>query len=222
MALRGKLLIEGQWRGWDRQLREQLAAGNTAALRQAAEGLKGDMRRTVRAAGLGSRLGFAITVETYPRGRNSLEPAAVLRARGSSAERVFEAYMRGVTIRSKRGWLAIPVVGNLPVLGRGVKPTPDLVERKLGRPLRWVKVPGKRLGLLVADDVLRGRRSGRVRAARLGTRRKSTQGGYVRDLVMFVLVPQVDVRKRLEFGPLVLSWLDRLPRLVVSGANKGV
>lgn len=217
--LKGQLVIEGDWRGWDAAIVAELRAKNTEAMRRAVDGVKQDMRRAVQAAGLGRRLGFTIGSDVYPKGRASLEPAGVLYPRGQAADRVLRSYIEGATIRGKRGWLAIPVRANLPVLGRNVKPTPELVERRLGRPLRWIKPQGRNYGLLVADDVIRGRHSGRVRAARLGAKRKSMDSGYVRDLVMFVLVPQVSVRKRLEFGPLVLRWLDQLPRLVAAGTR---
>jgi hypothetical protein len=212
--LKGQLVVEGDWRGWDREILDALKSSNTDAMRRAVDGVKQEMRRAVQAAGLGRRLGFTIGSDVYPKGRVSLEPAGVLYPRGKAADTVLRSYIDGATIRSKRGWLAIPIRKNLPVLGRNVKPTPELVEQRLGAPLRWVAPRGRNFGLLVADNLTRGIKNQRVKRFNPRAKKARKNAQLVGTLPMFVLVKQVQVRKRLEFGPLVQRWIDQLPRLV--------
>lgn len=205
---------------WADEITKDLAQRATDAMAAAVEGFKGDVRRAIQSAGLGRRLGFAIRSELYPQGRVSMSPAGVIRARGQSAEKVIESYSEGAVIRPRNGssWLAIPVRENLPYLGRGVKPTPDLVEKRLGRPLRWVapKNGRGRFGLLVADAVTRGKTGKRVTGYGRDRSRKERRSGKAETLVMFVLVPQVTVRKRLDFGAIGDKWANQLPRLMAS------
>lgn len=219
MPLKGQLVIESDWKGWGKEIVDDLAAANTAAMHRTVDGIKRDMRQAIQAAGLGRRLGFTIGSEVYPKAGKSLEPAGVLRSRGKSAENILRSYLEGTTIKGKRGWLAIPVRKNLPVLGRNTKPTPELVEQRLGRPLRWVKARGRSTGLLVADSVTRGKTGKRVSAYGRDRTRGQRRSGRPETLVMFILVRQVQVRKRLEFAPLVQRWIDQLPRLVAAGTR---
>lgn len=217
--LKGQLVIDGEWRAWDASIVAQLKSSSTEAMRRAVDGVKQDMRRAVQAAGLGRRLGFTIGSDVYPKGRASLEPAGVIYPRGKAADKVLRSYIDGATIRGRAGWLAIPIRENLPVLGRNVKPTPELVEQRLGVPLRWVKPRGRNFGLLVADGLTRGLKNKRVKKLNRRAKRGRQNSEFVGTLPMFLLVKQVQVRKRLEFAPLVQRWIEQLPRLVAAGTR---
>jgi hypothetical protein len=113
----------------------------TAGVRQAGEGLKGELRRQVTGAGLGSRLANAWRDRHYP--NEKVDAASLV---WTKAPQIIRAFAEGVTIRSRRGrWLAIPTE-NAPRRGTdGKRISPSTFpEHRLGR-LRLVARPGKHL-----------------------------------------------------------------------------
>lgn len=78
----------------------------TSGMRDAANGLKQDLREDVVAAGLGERLSRTWRGKTFPEMGESAEAAAYVWSR---APKIVDAFDRGVVIRSARGlFLAIP------------------------------------------------------------------------------------------------------------------
>lgn len=78
----------------------------TAGMRQAADGLKADLRRQVTEAGMGQRLANTWRAELYPKGQKSIKAAGFVFTRAPTIIRAFD---QGAVIRSKHGfWLAIP------------------------------------------------------------------------------------------------------------------
>jgi hypothetical protein len=131
----------------------------------------------------------------------------------SKAPNIVRAYEEGAVIRSRHGFfLAIPT----PAAGQfgdgRRKMTPGLWERMHGTRLRFVY---RRRGpsLLVADNrrARIGRRGGFARASASALR---TGRGLV-TVPMFLLVPQVTLRKRLDVAGAAEKWLALLPQLVV-------
>lgn len=122
-------------------------AAITDGMRDAAEGLKAELRQQVAAAGLGPRLANTWRSEVYPKGRASLRAAGFV---FSKAPDIVAAFEDGTVIRSTKGfWLAIPT----PAAGTGAggkRIDPGLWERMHGSRLRFVY---RRSGvsLLVAD-----------------------------------------------------------------------
>jgi hypothetical protein len=124
-------------------------------------------------------------------------------------------YAEGAVIRSKQGlFLAIPT----PAAGRfgdaRRKITPGAWERISGLRLRFVYRRGSP-SLLVADNARLTKR-GRV-TANIGHRQGAA---YTRlagrtTVPLFILVPQVTVRKRLDVDGAAQKWIAALPRLVV-------
>ena len=181
----------------------------TKAVGAASSGLKMAWRGQITVAGLGARLARTIRSEQYPKGKDSLSAAALV---WSNAPMIIGAHQEGPLIRSKSGfWLAIPT----PAAGksaRGGRITPGEWERRSGLRLRFVY---RRNGpsLLVAEGRLNAR--GRAVASR------SKTGRGVTTVPIFLLVPQVQLRKRLDLardarvaqerilGAIVANWIEQ-------------
>jgi len=184
----------------------------TTSVRESAEGLKSELRAQVTAAGLGVRLANTWRSRVYPQGRPSISAAGLV---WSNAPTIVRAFDEGPVIRSKDGfWLAIP----LPAAGkarRGKKLTPGEWERLHGQRLRFVYRRG-RPSLLVADNQrARGGKYGGNGGGFALASGKAIAAGRVATVVIFLLVPQVHLRKRLNIDPAGKRWIDALPHRVV-------
>ena len=192
-------------------MRAEVAAGQKAVsttMAQAGASLKSAWRVQITGAGLGQRLANTIRSQTWPKGRNSLDAAALV---WSNAPVIIGAHDTGPLIRSKGGsWLAIP----LPAAGKSTKGgriTPIEWERRTGLRLRFIY---RRRGpsLLVAEGRLNTK--GRAVASRSKTGRGLTT------TPIFLLVRQVKLRKRLNLardaeraaaaipGSIVRNWVE--------------
>ena len=184
----------------------------TAGIREATDGLKAELRAQITGAGLGSRLANTWRGEVYPKGQPSIGAAGYV---WSKAPGIVRLYAEGTVIRSKHGlFLAIPT----PAAGRfgdgRRKITPGAWERIHGLRLRFVYRRG-RLSLLVADGARLTRRG---RAAPNVGRAKGaafTRLAGRTTVPIFVLVPQVSVRKRLDVDGAAQKWLRALPQLAL-------
>ncbi len=193
-------------------LQEEVRAGERAvkaAMAEAGGELKQAWRRQITGAGLGHRLPRTIRNRTYPQQGDSLDAAAFV---WSNAPEIVSAHDRGVLIRSKAGfWLAIP----LPAAGKGrggARLTPGEWERRRGMRLRFVY---RRRGpsLLVAYGRLNTRGLGGASRSKTGRRRATVP--------IFLLVPQVRLRKRLDLDRDAERALDSVPGLIVANWFKG-
>ncbi|MFO0481443.1 MAG: DUF6441 family protein, partial [Curvibacter sp.] len=135
----------------------------------------------------------------------SLNAAAVV---WSNAPVIVGAHDTGPLIRSKNGfWLAIPT----PAAGkstRGGRITPGEWERRTGLRLRFIY---RRRGpsLLVAEGRMNSK--GRAVASRAKTGRGLTT------VPIFLLVPQVKLRKRLDLARDAERAIDDVPGRIVAG-----
>lgn len=193
-------------------MRAEVAAGQkavSATMADAGAGLKSAWRGQIIGAGLGQRLANTIRFQTYPKGRNSLDAAALV---WTNAPVIIGAHDAGPLIRSGNGfWLAIPLPAAGKALG-GKRITPAMWEQKTGLRLRFV-YRSRGPSLLVAD------------AVRLNTRgqaavSKSKAGRGQVTAPIFLLVRQVKLRKRLDLardaervqaaipGSVVAKWLQ--------------
>ena len=181
----------------------------TTATREAGNSVKSAWRAQITGAGLGRRLARTIRSEQFPKGRPSLSAAAVVWSR---APVIIGAHDSGPLIRSRNGfWLAIPT----PAAGkstRGGRITPGEWERRSGRRLRFVY---RRTGpsLLVAEGRLNTR--GRAVASRSRTGRGLTT------VPIFLLVPQVQLRKRMDLARDAAKAQDALPGAIVANWVEG-
>jgi hypothetical protein len=190
----------------------------TGAMREVTEGLKSDLRADVVDGGLGQRLANTWRGKTYPESAVSLEAASFV---WSKAPNIVDAFDRGVTIQSSRGfWLAIPTaaagVKGISTTGAMKRITPGGWERRTGMRLRFVYRRG-RPSLLVADNARLSKKGlarpniGRTRGGAQFTRLKGRS-----TVVVFILVPQVTLRKRFDIGSAAQRWADRVPGLIAS------
>ena len=176
----------------------------SAAMREAGSGLKSDWRAQITGAGLGRRLANSIRSQTFPKSSNSLNAAALV---WSKAPLIIGAHDAGPLIRSRDGfWLAIPT----PAAGKSTKGgriTPGEWERRTGLRLRFIY---RRRGpsLLVAEGRLNTK--GRAVASRSKTGRGLTT------VPIFLLVPQVKLRKRLDLARDAARAVDGVPGLIVA------
>lgn len=200
------------------EVETEAARSVTAAMREATEGLKSDLRADVADAGLGQRLGNTWRGKTYPEAAISLEAASFVWSR---APNIVDAFDRGVTIKSSRGfWLAIPTaaagVKGINPTGAMKRITPGGWERRTGMRLRFVYRRG-RPSLLVADNGRLSKKGlarpniGRTRGGAAFTRISGRS-----TVVVFILVPQVTVRKRLDVASVAQQWASRVPSLLAT------
>lgn len=177
----------------------------TAAMSEASGDLKMRWRQQITQAGLGRRLGNSIQNQVYPKGDTSLNAAGFV---WSQAPEIIGAHAEGLLIRGREKlFLAIP----LPAAGKGRggrRITPREWERKTGVGLRFVARRGKP-GLLVADKVRITKKAGYAVRSRAKTGRNQVTAP------IFVLVPQVKLKKRLDLNGPVRSVSVHIPKLIV-------
>lgn len=185
----------------------EIKAGERAvskAVSEAGASVKTAWRAQITSAGLGQKLANTIRSAQFPKGKPSLNAAAVV---WSKAPVIVGAHDTGPLIRSKDGfWLAIPTAA-AGKSARGGRITPGEWERRSGLRLRFVY---RRTGpsLLVAEGRLNTR--GRAVASR------SKTGRGVTTVPIFLLVPQVKLRKRLDLARDAARAHDALPGAIVA------
>jgi hypothetical protein len=183
----------------------------TSGTREAGRGLKTELRRQVTSAGLGQRLANSCRDRHYP--NRKLDAASLVYTK---APQIIRAFDEGAVVRSKRGrFLAIPTE-NAPrkgTDGRRIKPS-TFPEHRFG-PLRFV--PRSSGPSLLVVDGLRAsfsRKSGELRGFRRATDRARRSGHGLTTVVMFLLVPQVKLRRRLDVARVAERWSAQLPALI--------
>ncbi|WP_439561153.1 DUF6441 family protein [Roseinatronobacter sp.] len=197
-----KAEMEAEERAGRKAMREGMNA--------AAKGLQADWRRQVEAGGLGSRLARTIRAQTFPRQPSSNAAALVW----TRAPVLLDAFDRGAIIRGYEGtYLAIPTeAAGQRGLGRK-RITPRGWEQRTGMELRFVYRRGA-TDLLVADNTRINTR-GRAVLNRRKVRKDGIQTGS-QTVPIFIMLPQVQLKKRLDLGPAADRWAARIPGLVVS------
>lgn len=181
---------------WSGEL-AKVKAGVTNAIDQAAGALQQDVRGAT--ASLGPKIVNAWRRERFPRGRDSLNAAAVVWSR---APKIVDAANRGAVIRGRRGkWLAIP----LPAAGRGAggkRITPVEFAKRRGVKLRFVEYGGRARAMLVVDGGRLDKRGLAQRnrsRARIGARGPLPQAGAT-TIPVFLLFRQVKMKKLLNLA----------------------
>jgi hypothetical protein len=188
-------------------MREEIATGEHAvstAIREASTRLKSAWRGQITGAGLGTRLARSIRSAQYPKGKPSLNAAALV---WSKAPVILGAHNTGPLIRSENGfWLAIPT----PAAGKSARSgriSPGEWERRTGLRLRFIY---RRQGpsLLVAEGRLNTK--GRAVASR------SKTGRGLLTAPIFLLVPQVRLEKRLNLAKDAEKLWPAIPKMIAA------
>ena len=186
--------------------------------REAGRGLRTELRHQVMSAGLGQRLANGWRDRHYP--NQKLDAAGLVYTR---APQIIRAFDEGAVIRSRRGrFLAIPTE-NAPRKGpdgRRISPR-TFPEHGFG-PLRLVPRPSG-LSLFVVDGLRASlsRKTGELRGFRRATDRARRSGQGLTTVVMFLLVPQVKLSKRLDVARAAERWSGQLPALIEQQLSRG-
>jgi hypothetical protein len=183
----------------------------TSGTRDAGRRLKTELRGQVTSAGLGQRLANSWRDRHYP--NRKLDAASLV---FTNAPQIIRAFDEGALIRSKRGrFLAMPTE-NAPRKGTdGKRISPSTFPEQRFGPLRFVpRSSGP--SLLVVDGVRASfsRESGELRGFRRATDRARHSGQGLTTVVMFLLVPQVKLPKRLDVARAAEHWSEQLPALI--------
>jgi hypothetical protein len=183
-------------------------AGGT---RDTGRGLSTDLRRQVGSAGVGQRLVNSWRDKYYP--NQKLDAASLVYTK---APQIIRAFDEGAMIRSRRGrFLAIPTESapRKGTDGRRISPS-TFPEHRFG-PLQFVPRPSGP-SLLVADGLRASfsRQIGELRGFRPASDRARRTGAGLTTVVMFLLVPQVKLRKRLDSARAAERWSAQLPVLI--------
>jgi hypothetical protein len=190
-----------------RELERAVASGT----RDAGRGLKTELRRQVSTTGLGQRLANSWRDRHYP--NRKLDAASLVYTK---APPIIRAFDEGTVIRSKRGrFLAIPTE-NAPRKGPdGKRISPRTFPEHRFGPLRFV--PRQNGPSLLVVDGLRAsfsRKTGELHGFRRANDRARARGDGLTTVVMFLLVPQVKLLKRLDVARAGERWSEQLPALI--------
>lgn len=180
----------------ERQVEEELdfrSRAITGGVVHATEDLKHALQVDVVRGGLGRRLAKTWRSNKYPGTGHSLGAAGAVFTRSPKLIRAFD---EGAVIRAnEKSWLAIPTE-HAPKRGRDRKrihPS-NFPQDRLGK-LRFVYRPG--VSLLVVDNQ-RERRGKRGGFAPSRSKRALKTGNGLSTVIMFFLVPQVRLKRRLN------------------------
>jgi hypothetical protein len=199
--------VEADMQAELREIERAVAAGT----RDAGRGLKTELRRQVASAGLGQRLANSWRDRHYP--NQKLDAASLVYTK---APQIIRAFDQGAVIRSRRGrFLALPTE-NAPRKGTdGKRISPRTFPAHRFGPLRFV--PRSSGPSLLVVDGLRASYSGQtgqLRGFRRPTDRARRSGQSLTTVVMFLLVPQVKLPKRLDLVRAAERWSGQLPALI--------
>ena len=186
----------------------------TTAIRTEANTLKTQQRRKIQTSGGSKRLANTVRADVYPKTAVSLGAAANIYTK---APHILESWEHGSVIRAnKTRYLALPTE-NAPKKGKDRKKiTPkNFPEARYGK-LRPVRTKRGHI-LLVADNVTarKRRETGAVIGFKKASNRALKTGNGLSTVVMFILVPQVKMRKRLTFMQDGAAAQARLPQRIL-------
>jgi hypothetical protein len=218
MSLQVELAVSDNLASFAQQTHLRIARGARVAAEKQAARAKLALRGDVRAAGLGDRLANTWRVNVFPESASSRthSPAVFVK---STASEIVTAFDQGATIRSKQGlWLAIPTE-NTPRKGRRLA-TPVEVEAMFNQDLIFFHGRGGQM--LAFVDAIKAKSGGKFRRA---TKRRTKDGRRNELVLMFVMVRQVTLRKRLNwsriFDELAKQWAQLFPAEIAAALNAG-
>jgi hypothetical protein len=200
-------------------MKEETAAAEkavTLGVVAASSGLKDEFRAQVTRAGLGEKMARTWKQKRYPPSGYSLGTAGLVYA---DMPQVIRAFNDGTVIKSDKGFfLAIPTPAapKRGIGGKRINPS-NFPEHSLGR-LRFVYRKGAP-SLLVVENLRAS--SGQSSSKRGGGYRRASEsalksGRGLTTVVMFILLPQVTLKKRLDVDGPAGRWRDRMPQLILA------
>jgi hypothetical protein len=205
---------------------DDLAAHITAAERTVTAGVKNDWREQINANFTKpTKLANSIRSRDYPGGaRTSLDPAGMI---WTKAPKIIDAYVHGAVIRPNgHKFLAIPTA-DTPKKRQGQPMTPEEVENHFGKRLIFIEprargfftptsLKAHGVGYLVVKGLVIRKSTNRYRNATAnelpGGKRRYQKS--ISTVVMFILVPEAKVTKRLDLDQLVANAQARYVGLV--------
>lgn len=223
--MRLQLALQGSLAEVMRAEASAVAKAEERALRRVGKDTQRAIRAHVRARGLG-KLGYVMKFRFFAAKGNKAAAAFVYPESRYWAE-ILDAWDQGVTITGKNGgWLAIPTpaarkfgFGRGGNSGRGKRRRGANIETAFQRygGLRYVQVRWNR-AVLVADNTTRSGRAKKGRTTKDGAAYSSLAGRT--DTVMFVLVRQVRITKKIDLDLVVRSMGDDLTRVFLEELEK--
>ena len=208
--MRLEAAIKGDLHKFMEQQKVAAETAVTAGVAEITDRIKNDLRGQVSGAGLGSKLAKSWQAKLYPKAKKSIDDAGWV---FSKAPKLIRAFDEGTLIKSKDGFfLAIPTEAapKRGVGGKRITPS-NFPEHSLGR-LRFVYRPG-RISLLVVDNLRAG--TGKRGGFRKASESALKTGRALATVVMFFLVPQVKLRKRLDYKAVVNRLEPQLPQTIL-------
>lgn len=208
--MRLEAAITGNLHKFMQKQKEAAEAAVTAGVTEITNNIKNGLRAQVQSSGLGPRLAKSWQSKIYPKGQKSIEAAGWV---FSKAPKIIRAFNDGVLIRSKHGFfLAIPTEAapKRGVGGKRITPS-NFPEHSLGR-LRFVYRRG-RPSLLVVDNLRAG--TGKRGGFRKASATALQTGRGLTTVVMFILLPQVMLKKRLDYRRVMARWEPQLPQTIL-------
>lgn len=197
---------------------KSLEKGVTVGTRHASDGLKLALRNQVTGAGLGPKVAKAWQNRHYPSGApTSLDAASVV---WTKAPKIIAAYDRGVLLKAKGGiYLAIPTA-NAPKMysRRRVSPS-NWPERTFGK-LRFVKTRRGTAFLVAPNLMKRYKKTGEFKGYGKATKKHVKGGGETEDIIMFILIQQRRIPKKLDVEREFKKWTARLPDIITKEASR--
>jgi hypothetical protein len=178
--------------------RDFLKAARTSVER-AGRRVEKELEGAYEAAGLG-KLARAWNTRVYPETGQSDSPTADVRPKGKARTvGAIRAYAQGATIKSPGQMLAIPLrAAGKRYVGRGKTPIgPQEWQRRTGIKLSPARIGGK---LYLVANATRSKKTGRV--AVKSTIRRLEQGRAQERLLIFLLLDEVTIKKRVNIQPI--------------------
>jgi len=193
-----------------RKEREVIKRISVQSTKEATNGLKKELRTDVVGAGFGTRLSNTWRSKLYD---DSKGPEVDVKGFiYSRAPEIIESFDQGVVVRPKNGgrYLAIPTK-NIPrhiSRGKGKKRaniTPKLYRERKGE-LSLIKSKKGHLFLIAQRQATYSKKTGEFRGLRKPSKRSLETGNNLVSTVMFILIPQAKMPKKLDVDKIADLW----------------
>lgn len=219
MSFHFRLALEGNLNDYARQIHLRIARGARVAAEKHAARSKLALREDARRGGLGERIANAWRADIYPKSASvrTHAPAVLVY---SNAPKIVGAFGQASIITARNAlYMAIPTE-NTPRRGRRYV-SPAEVEAIFNQDLIFIAGRGQQI--LAFVDAVKSRNGKKYRrASKVRTERQRRK---VEMVLMFVMVRQVHLRKRLDwqriFVDLEEDWADLFPSEVERAINEG-